>query len=128
MPRGDLSAWIRTNLSAYTHIDPWIEEVSYSAQVKREGPTSLTPTNPHLAVVRDADRIEALGEVGIRHCLTFCRTKLEKDQDPLPPFIHHAYDKLLRLLLVGFISTKQGRAMAQALHDRLVAFVRVITT
>lgn len=86
-----------------------IDQISYSKQAAKEGGG---PSENHiLNAVRDADRVEALGTIGIQRCLTFIRSK-DPVMDPLPPFIHHAYEKLLRLVSDGFIVTNVGKELA----------------
>lgn len=126
LPREALSSWIEKHLPTYTYLDPLIDQVSYSKQAKTEGKFGKSSGNPVLDAVRDADRIEALGKIGITRCLTFCRTRLEADQDPLPSFIRHAHEKLLRLLPCNFICTKRGKALALPYHQVLLEFVQAV--
>jgi uncharacterized protein len=78
--------------------------VSYSSEVKDPAHTrALVETYPELAVVQDADRLDAIGAVGIAR--TFENT------------MEHFDDKLL--LLEGMMKTDEGRRMAKERTERL---------
>ena len=69
-------------------------------------------------VVQDADRLDAIGAVGI------ARTFAYGGAHGRPPgeSIRHFYDKLL--LLKDLMNTRTGRALAETRHDFLLAFLR----
>ncbi|KAL4459068.1 hypothetical protein ABPG75_013933 [Micractinium tetrahymenae] len=95
-----------------------------------------------LAVVQDADRLDAIGAVGIARCLTFGGRFSRVLHDPaVPPrdtltrqqymdkaasaqqtTINHFHEKLLRLK--GLMRTGAGRAAAEGRHAFMEAFLQ----
>jgi uncharacterized protein len=97
------------------------------------------------AVVQDADRLDAMGAIGIARCLTFGGAKGRTLHDPaIPPrvaltaaaymatsagsgsggkgtTVNHFYEKLLTL--EGKMKTAPGRALAEGRHATLLAFL-----
>lgn len=73
---------------------------------------------PELAIVQDADRLDAIGAVGIARCFTFGGAK--NRGDGLDGSIDHFKEKLE--LLEGMMKTKTGRAMATERTKRLKVF------
>ncbi|ATY61288.1 HD superfamily hydrolase, putative [Cordyceps militaris CM01] len=89
--------------------------VSYSAEV-RDGPArmaALLAAHPELAVVQDADRLDALGMVGAGRTFAFGAARGR----PLEDTVAHFEDKLL--LLEGRMKTDTGRALARERTQRL---------
>eukprot|EP00271_Cylindrocystis_brebissonii_P014229 TRINITY_DN35515_c0_g1_i1.p1 TRINITY_DN35515_c0_g1~~TRINITY_DN35515_c0_g1_i1.p1 ORF type:complete len:234 (+),score=33.53 TRINITY_DN35515_c0_g1_i1:734-1435(+) len=101
---------------------------------------------PELAVVQDADRLDAIGAIGIARCLTFGgsrdrvlhdpsrapRANLTKEEyaktgsvsqsdSSTPTTIHHFYEKLL--LLKDLMKTKAGRKRAEGRHKCMEEFL-----
>ncbi|CAE7946475.1 unnamed protein product, partial [Symbiodinium sp. KB8] len=94
LPRKDLTTFMHKILDASTasKLDAYIDQVSFSKQ--RTTPDPHAVVDPVLTAVRDGDRMEAIGEIGIERCETFIKAKGGKlPQD----FVAHAQDKLLRL-------------------------------
>ncbi|KAL4915740.1 hypothetical protein BDW62DRAFT_212437 [Aspergillus aurantiobrunneus] len=78
-----------------------------------------------LAIVQDADRLDALGAVGIGRCFTFLGAKgkdmLKQGEEwEMENSIRHFGEKLERL--EGMMKTGTGRRMARARTERLVEF------
>jgi uncharacterized protein len=83
----------------------------------------IAPETPEARVVQDADRLDALGAVGIARCLMLGATMGRPLYHPGEPFpvsrppddaassIDHFYTKLLRL--AGTMTTAAGRAEAE---------------
>jgi uncharacterized protein len=99
-----------------------IERVSFSKQKNNE--SKEAPSNHDeqvvLNIIRDSDRLEALGEVGVKRCEEFIRSRNGK----LPEdFIVHSQEKLLRLLPDGYITTQKGKELAKPRHEYLVKYV-----
>jgi HD superfamily phosphodiesterase len=99
-----------------------IERVSFSKQKNNE--SKEAPSNHDeqvvLNIIRDSDRLEALGEVGVKRCEEFIRSRNGK----LPEdFITHCHEKLLRLLPDGYITTQKGKELAKPKHEYLVKYV-----
>ena len=80
---------------------------------------------PELAIVQDADRLDALGAVGIGRCFTFLGAQGAKlvpqgGDWEMKNAIDHFGDKLERL--EGMMKTETGRDMARLRTQRLRAF------
>jgi len=114
-----------------TRILSIIDSVSFSKQDKssetteeRMNSVSSETTEDidslHLRIIRDADRIEALGEIGIRRCEQFIRRIGGTIPDDV---VQHCHDKLLRLYTEFFIITKRGREIALPLHEYIENYV-----
>ncbi|KAL2157382.1 hypothetical protein VTH06DRAFT_6200 [Thermothelomyces fergusii] len=106
----DLAARVQTICSA----------VSYSAErADPERVASVVAAHPELAVVQDADRLDALGAVGIGRMFTYGGAKTARS---MADTMAHLDEKLLRL--EGMMKTDVGRAVARARTERLVEFRR----
>lgn len=97
-------------------------------------------TSPELAVVQDADRLDAIGAIGIARCFTFGgkfprplydpaiqpRNNLTKaaymDSSQKPTTINHFYEKLLKLQ--GMMKTDAGRKRARSRHAFMETFLK----
>ncbi|KKZ62200.1 hypothetical protein EMCG_03338 [[Emmonsia] crescens] len=76
---------------------------------------------PELAIVQDADRLDALGAVGIARCFTYLGAKGQgKGSWELEEAIEHFGEKLERL--EGMMKTESGREMARVRTERLREF------
>lgn len=88
--------------------------VSYSSEVKDPGRVvALIEEHPELAVVQDADRLDAIGAVGIGRTFAFGAAKGRDLEDT----IRHFEEKLLRL--EGMMKTETGRALARERSERI---------
>ncbi|KAL7768007.1 hypothetical protein ACKLNR_002308 [Fusarium oxysporum f. sp. zingiberi] len=88
--------------------------VSYSSEVKDPARTrALVDKYPELAVVQDADRLDAIGAVGIARTFAFGGAKSRTLENTM----EHFDDKLL--LLEGMMKTEEGRRMARERTERL---------
>lgn len=115
-------------MATIEHVVAIIENVSFSAEQNF--------TSPELAVVQDADRLDALGAIGIARCFNYGGYRGSKMYDPaLEPrpnqskaeykkrestTINHFYEKLL--LLRDKMNTQTGRAMAEERHHFMQQF------
>ncbi len=88
--------------------------VSYSSEVKDPGRVvALIEEHPELAVVQDADRLDAIGAAGIGRTFAFGAAKGRDLEDT----IRHFEEKLLRL--EGMMKTETGRALARERSERI---------
>lgn len=84
-----------------------IKNISYSTEKKRPANDDESYLTLELRVVQDADRLDALGEVGIARCLYFTATRGNSFEDA----IQHFDDKLFHLK--DMMKTKTGRKLAE---------------
>ncbi|TVY82575.1 Uncharacterized protein LSUE1_G002065 [Lachnellula suecica] len=92
--------------------------VSYSSEVKDPAQTlGLIQRYPELAVVQDADRLDAIGAVGIGRTFTFGGAKGARHMGET---IEHFEDKLEKL--EGMMKTNPGKRLAQERTERLKIF------
>lgn len=105
-----------------------IQNMSYSTSLGK-----VDYRSPELSVVQDADRLDALGAIGIARAFNYGGFKNREIYNPeipiitnkdkqnyknnMDPTIHHFYDKLLKLK--DKMNTETGKEMAQARHDFL---------
>lgn len=103
--------------------------VSYSAECKDpERVAGLVRVYPELGIVQDADRLDAIGAVGIGRCFTFLgakgkgkgKGKGDGEEWELENAIRHFGEKLERL--EGMMKTESGREMARVRTERLRVF------
>jgi len=90
-----------------------------------------------MGIVQDADRLDAIGAVGIARAFTYGGFKQREIYDPAvppnlnmtkeaykasaAPTINHFYEKLL--LLKDKMNTTTGREMAQQRHNFMLAYL-----
>lgn len=109
-----------------THVQQIIRNLSYKASLGQ-----ITFHSKELDIVQDADRLDAIGAIGIARAFTYGGYKNRTMYDPaiapdlnmskeaykntVAPTINHFYEKLLRLK--DLMKTVQGKEMAQKRHD-----------
>ncbi|KAI1662547.1 hypothetical protein F4813DRAFT_1143 [Daldinia decipiens] len=94
--------------------------VSYSSEIKDPARVQdLVKSHPELAVVQDADRLDAIGAIGIGRVFTFtgARTKAS-----MADSIQHFHDKLLKL--ESMMKTDVGRELAKAKTEKMHEFLK----
>lgn len=93
-----------------------VSQVSFS---KGNQPTSL-----EAKIVQDADRLDALGAIGIARCFAYGGSKqgeIYNPENPEDTSIQHFYDKLLKLK--DLMNTSSARKMAEERHQFLENFL-----
>jgi uncharacterized protein len=109
-----------------------ITNLSYKASLG-----TITFSSRELDVVQDADRLDAIGAIGIARAFTYGGFKNRVLYDPaIPPVenmskeayknttaptINHFYEKLL--LLKDLMKTESGRSMARQRHDFMLNYL-----
>ena len=116
-----LSMWLESNLRETTMIEKIKNDIASISfrEGKREG------LSPEAAIVQDADRLDAIGAMGIARAFTYGGHKgqpiyITNDQSATSTLAHF-YDKLL--LLKDLINTKTGKEMAEDRHYFMLLFL-----
>ncbi|MDH7447431.1 HD domain-containing protein [Aquimarina sp. 2201CG14-23] len=114
------------------HVIQIIENISFKG-----GNTVQKFTSPELNVIQDADRLDAIGAIGVARCFNYGGFKNRALYDPqiMPnltmtkeeyknstaPTINHFYEKLL--LLKDRMNTATGKRIAASRHHFMEAFL-----
>ncbi|KAJ5688568.1 hypothetical protein N7462_002960 [Penicillium macrosclerotiorum] len=103
-----------------------VSHVSYTTECKDpEAVRRVLEAAPELGVVQDADRLDAIGAIGIGRTFTFLGAQGKKfvgeaGEWEMGNSIEHFVDKLERL--EGMMKTETGRRMARVRTERLKVF------
>jgi uncharacterized protein len=116
------------------HIENIILFISYKSSLD----ASEKFTSPELDVIQDADRLDAIGAIGIARCFNYGGFKNRSLYDPAiepnlemtkeqykkstAPTINHFYEKLL--LLKDKMNTKTGQLLAKERHRYMEGFLQ----
>lgn len=96
-----------------------VEHVSYSNEVKRpQLVKAILGAHPELAIVQDADRLDAIGGIGIARVFSFGAAKAP--DRGMQGCIDHFSDKLERI--EGMMKTETGKQLACERTERLKQF------
>lgn len=122
-----------------------IDKMGFTAEVTANGSVALeSPMKDYLHIVQDADRLDAMGAIGIARCLTFSGAfgrpiitaegteelgqkekymcgDLHASSRKGPSAISHFYDKLL--FLKDMLKTPEGRKLGEKRHAFLLSFL-----
>lgn len=101
-----------------------IENISYSNQKNNIINYIKKENIPIIHAIRDADRIQALGYIGLQRCIDYTKSINGKIPEDV---IKHCNNKLLKLYPENYIVTKMGREIAKPLHDYIVKYVELFT-
>jgi uncharacterized protein len=94
--------------------------VSYSAEIKDPARVqAMIQTHPELAIVQDADRLDAIGAIGIGRTFTYGGAKAGRGMGET---IQHFEDKLEKL--ESMMKTDPGKRLARERTERLKIFKR----
>ncbi|QIX01842.1 hypothetical protein AMS68_007359 [Peltaster fructicola] len=96
-----------------------VEHVSYSSEIKRpQLVKAILGAHPELAIVQDADRLDAIGAVGIGRCFAYGAAKAP--DRGLQGSIDHFVEKLENI--EGMMKTETGKELARERTQRLKDF------
>lgn len=96
-----------------------VENVSYSNEIKRpQLVKAIIGAHPELAIVQDADRLDAIGAIGIGRVFAFGAAKAP--DRGMQGSIDHFTEKLEKL--EGMMKTEAGKLLAQERTQRLKDF------
>ncbi|MEB8328110.1 HD domain-containing protein [Flavobacteriaceae bacterium KMM 6897] len=125
---------LEVNPQVINHVVNIIENISYKTSLE---PGKAKFDSPELAVVQDADRLDAIGAMGIARAFNYGGFKNREiynpDIAPNPnmskeeykkssaPTINHFYEKLL--LLKDRMNTKSGRNIAAQRHQFMLDYL-----
>lgn len=121
------------NEAIIIHIENIITNISFKG-----GNFEQQFSSPELKVIQDADRLDAIGAIGIARCFNYGGFKNREIYNPsIPPdlqmtkeaykkstapSINHFYEKLL--LLKDKMNTQTGRKIAKKRHDFMNVFLK----
>lgn len=119
--------------SVIIHIEQIITNISYKG-----GNFEQKFNSPELQVIQDADRLDAIGAIGIARCFNYGGFKnrplynsdiqpnlnqsKEEYKNSNAPTINHFYEKLL--LLKDRMNTKTGKKIAEERHQFMETFLQ----
>ena len=129
---------IEVDAEIIDHVVKIINNISFKSSLNADGATVAKPlTSLELQVVQDADRLDAIGAIGIARAFNYGGFKNREMYNPeiLPnvkmtkeeykkstaPTINHFYEKLL--LLKDKMNTETGIKLAAQRHLYMVAFL-----
>ena len=123
---------IQIEEASITHIEQIIANISFKG-----GNEQQLFTSPELEVVQDADRLDAMGAIGIARTFNYgghknreiynpgIKPDLQMDKDAYTkssaPTINHFYEKLL--LLKDRMNTASGKQLAERRHKFMLDFL-----
>lgn len=132
-----LASEFLTQQNANVHIIEQVVQIIKNISFKG-GNRAQNFKSPELDVVQDADRLDAIGAIGIARTFNYGGYKNHKIYDPKSkpkpymtpeeykasngPTINHFYEKLL--LLKDRMNTKTGRKIAEKRHQYMVTFLK----
>jgi len=128
---------MHVDASVVEHVQQIIRHMSFKSSFDK-----LTFHSPELAIVQDADRLDAIGAIGIARAFTYGGFKgrelynpeiepnlnmsKEEYKNTSAPTINHFYEKLL--LLKDKMNTTTGKKLAQQRHDFMEAYLKQFYT
>ncbi|MFV0541999.1 MAG: HD domain-containing protein [Aestuariibaculum sp.] len=123
---------LHVEASVIEHVENIIMHISFKG-----GNETQSFTSPELDIVQDADRLDAIGAIGIARCFNYGGFKNRALYNPEikpnlnmskteyknsdAPSINHFYEKLL--LLKDRMNTKTGKQLAQNRHDFMQSYL-----
>jgi len=129
---GEYLRRIGVNEAIITHVQQIIRYISFKSSFDKPGFHS-----PELAIVQDADRLDAMGAIGIARTFSYGGFKGREIYNPeikpdmnmdketyknsASPSINHFYEKLL--LLKDKMNTETGKRLAQQRHTFMLSYL-----
>ncbi|MES2064200.1 MAG: HD domain-containing protein [Bacteroidota bacterium] len=124
---------IEVDADTITHVQQIIRHMSFKASFDK-----ATFHSNELAIVQDADRLDAIGAIGIARAFTYGGFKAREIYNPnikpnlnmskeqykntTAPTINHFYEKLL--LLKDKMNTQTGKQLAQQRHNFMESYLQ----
>ncbi|MEZ2338148.1 HD domain-containing protein [Mucilaginibacter sp. RCC_168] len=128
---------MQVDAAVVEHVQQIIRHMSFKSSFDK-----TTFHSPELAIVQDADRLDAIGAIGIARAFTYGGFKgrelynpeiapnlnmsKEEYKNTSAPTINHFYEKLL--LLKDKMNTTTGKKLAQQRHDFMEAYLKQFYT
>ncbi|MFX0555891.1 HD domain-containing protein [Maribacter sp. CXY002] len=120
-----------------SHVVKIVENISFKSSLKNGNSKEKQFSSPEFQVVQDADRLDALGAIGIARAFNYGGYKNRPLYDPnispnlnmtksaykksTAPTINHFYEKLL--LLKNKMNTITGKKLAEERHQYMVNYL-----
>ncbi|KAF2002986.1 hypothetical protein P154DRAFT_107884 [Amniculicola lignicola CBS 123094] len=102
-----------------TKVQDIVKHVGYTNESKNpQSVVDVLAKYPELAIVQDADRLDAIGAVGVARCFTFGGAR--RQGQSMAVAVDHFYEKLVKL--PGMMKTVSGKDMAKARNKLLEDF------
>jgi uncharacterized protein len=116
-----------------------VDNLSFKNELTKKDKHVRSEWEKSLAIVQDADRLDAIGAIGIARCMAYSGAKNRPIHDPsVPPTldiskeaymdpnkkdtaINHFYEKLFKLK--DLMKTESGKKVAQKRHDFMAQYV-----
>jgi uncharacterized protein len=129
---GEFLKTLAVDEATITHVQEIIKNMSFKASLG-----NVSFSSPEMLVVQDADRLDAIGAIGIARAFTYGGYKNRELYNPeikpepnqskeaykksTAPTINHFYEKLL--LLKDNMNTPTGKKLAADRHDFMVQYL-----
>jgi len=130
-------ASIKVEQQVIDHVVQIIENISFKSSLRDENNMRKPFNSLELQVVQDADRLDAIGAIGIARAFNYGGFKNRELYNPeispnlnmskeeykksTAPTINHFYEKLL--LLKGKMNTDTGKNIAESRHQYMLDFL-----
>jgi len=129
---GDFLRSLELEADIIVHVQEIIRNLSFKASLGK-----ITFASKELDIVQDADRLDAIGAIGIARAFTYGGFKNRVLYDPeikpqqyadkeaykntIAPTVNHFYEKLL--LLKDLMKTAAGKQMAEGRHQFMLTYL-----